>query len=169
MKFLDALFNATKTEAVAAPRRIQADAIVGNRHVQPIVLAGDAHLDGPCRGVPDAIGERLLNRPIHACSISVRQGIEIAVHGELDVHAVAAGEVAHVPFKRRLQAEVVQHARPETKCEIPDRAKHLVHQLPAFRHDRTKPRVSRRPHPFDAAQFHPQCGENLRHMVVQLT
>ena len=38
LQFLDPLFDAAQAEAVAAPRRIEPDAIVGHRDVQAIVV-----------------------------------------------------------------------------------------------------------------------------------
>ena len=59
--------------------------------------------------------------------------------------AVAGGEVPHVPFERRLQAEVVEHARPQAEREIADRAEHVVDELLALGDRRADLRVAGRP------------------------
>ena len=62
---------------------------------------------------------------------------------QLDVHAVAAREVADVPLERRLQPEVVEHAGPEAERQVADGAEHAVDQPSAFGDGRRRP--ARRP------------------------
>ena len=69
---------------------------------------------------------------VDARAVLLGQEIEVAVDGELHRHAEAAAEVAHVPLERGLQAEVVEHARPQAEREIAHRADHVVDELPAL-------------------------------------
>ena len=92
----------------------------------------DAHVERGRAGMANAVGQRFLHGAVDAGAMLVGQGVEIAVDVEIDRHAVAAGEVAHVPLERGLQPEVVEHARPQTEREIADRAHHVVDELAAL-------------------------------------
>ena len=59
----------------------------------------------------------------------IGQEIEVAVDRELDRDAEATAEVAHVPLERGLEAEVIEHARPEAEREVADGADHVVDEL----------------------------------------
>ena len=132
MQLADALLDAAQAEAARPLRRIEPDTVVGDRHSEAVGLTADGHRDVRRARVADAVGERFLHGAVDAGAVLFRQEIEVAVDGELDRHAKAPAEVAHVPFERGLEAEVVEHARPQAEREIADRADHVVYELPAL-------------------------------------
>ena len=98
----------------------------------------------------------------------VGKRVEVAVRGEVDGEAVAAAHVTDVPLERRLEAEIVQHARRRPSDEVPHRPHDVVDQLTAFRDRGRDLGGDRAAHPIDAAQLHSQRGQHLADMVVQL-
>ena len=132
MQVAHALFNAAQAEAPYPLRRVEPDAVVGDGDGEAVGEAADRHRDARRARVAHAVGERLLDRAVDAGAMLLGQEIEVAVDGELDRHAEAPAEVAHVPLERGLEAEVIEHARPEAECEVADGADHVVHELPAF-------------------------------------
>ena len=116
----------------------------------------------------DAVRERLLDRAVDAGAMAIGEGVEVAVHQELDVEAAAARDVPDVPFQRGAQAEIVEHAGAKPEREIANRAKHPVHEALGLGDRGADPRVADRPHPLDPSQLHPQRGEDLGHVIVQL-
>ena len=170
VELLHALLDAAQPEAVAAPRRRQADAVVGHRHVEPIAgrPCGDADVDPRRARVPDAVGQRLLDGPIDTEPVRVRELVQASGDIELDVQAVARGEVAHVPLERRLETEIVEHARSQPEREVA----HGAEQLSTRCFDSAtaaptgvSPGGARA---LDSAELHPQRGEHLRDVIVQL-
>src|SRR5688572_30849963 len=169
VKFLDALFKSTETETITAPCGIESDPIVDHRDAQSIVMARDLYLDGVRLGVTEAIGQRFLHSSIYARLMPIRPRVELSVHVQLDVHSVSAGDVAHVPFQRGSQTEVIEHAGAQPEREISNSAEHLVDQQFALGHGGAEPCVRRRPASLDSAQLHSQGREHLRDVVVKLT
>jgi hypothetical protein len=68
----DSFLDTAEPQSIATSRDIQADAVVGHRHVQPIVVPGHLHLNGVRLRVPDAIGQGFLDGSIHAGPIAIR-------------------------------------------------------------------------------------------------
>lgn len=96
---------------------IESDSVVRDQHLEVIGCAAYPHVHARRRGVADAIGERFLHRPVDTRAVGIRKVVEVAVDVELRRHVIASGEVPHVPFERRLQPEVVEHARPKSERE----------------------------------------------------
>ena len=92
----------------------------------------------------DAVGQRFLHRAIDARPMTLGQALEVALHVQLDVDAVAMLDVADVPFERRLQPEVVEHAGPQAEREVTNRAKHLVDEPPSLGDGGADARVAHR-------------------------
>src|SRR5262245_50313807 len=168
MELFDAFLDAPQTQTIGTSRGIETDPIVGHRYVEPILVADDAHSDRPRLRVPDAIGEPLLDGSIDTGPVAVGERIDIAIDRQVDVGVVPVGEVAHVPFQRGSQAEVIQHARTQAERQIADGAEHAVNQFLALGHRRADAGVGRRPLTLDSPELHPQRREDLRHVVVEL-
>src|SRR5688500_11486016 len=112
-----ALLEAAEAEAAAWRPRVEADAVVDDRDLEPIGVSGNPELD-VCRSrMPGAVRERLLDDTIDAGTVLVRQSLEIALDREVDAQPRPACEVADVPFQGCLQAEIIQHARPQSQSE----------------------------------------------------
>src|SRR4029079_11438823 len=110
LQFLDALFHPLQPEAERPPRRIESPPIVGHRDLQPAALARQLN-DDACRlGVPDAVGQGLLDDAVDTRPLRVRRGGGVRIDVQLDHEAGAAGHVAKEPLERRLEAEIVEHA-----------------------------------------------------------
>ncbi len=69
-----------------------------------------------------------------------------------------------MPFERRLQPEVVQHARAQPEGQVAYGSEHVVDELLAFGDGRRQP-GGRSLH---APELHAQPGEHLRDVIVQL-
>ena len=70
-----------------------------------------------------------------------------------------------MPFERGLQAEVVEHAGPQAKGEIADRAE-IRRRATTLGEAGADAAVAAQA--FDAAQAHPETGQDLGDVVVQL-
>src|SRR5215831_19775003 len=124
MKLPDALFNARETQSVAPASGIQSDPVITDRNPKFIIAADHIHRDRLRVGVPDAIGQRLLNGAVYARPMAIRKPIELPFHRQFDVDTVTTRKVADVPFQRSLETEVVEHTRSKAKRQIAHRPKH---------------------------------------------
>jgi len=168
VELLHSLYDAAKAEAISFSSRVEPDSVVDDRDGETICLGADRDFYGMGICMTDRIGQCLLHRAVHARAICVGQSLEIALHLELHVESVPSGDVPRVPFERRLQAQVVQHARSESEREVPHCPKQLINQSAAFCDRQSRSRVGCRPATFDAAELHAQGREHLGHMVVEL-
>ena len=73
------------------------------------------------------------------------------------------------PFQRGLQAEVIQHAGPKAERQIANGPEHVVNQSLALGDDGSDLVTELCRHPFQPPEFHPQPGEHLRHVIVELS
>src|SRR5262249_46229804 len=147
--------NATETQSGPPTSGIESDPVITDRNPE-FVIASD-HIDGDslCIGVPDAIGQRFLNCPVHARSMAIGKAVEFSFYRQIDVRTVTTREVAHVPFERGLETEVVQHTRPKAEREIAYRPKHAVNELLALGHRGTGVATRKRFRPLDSPELHP--------------
>jgi hypothetical protein len=155
VKLSDALLNAAETQSVARTSGIESDPVITDRNPE-FIIASD-HSDGNRLrvGVPDAIGQRFLNRPVHARSMAIGKAVEFSFYRQFDVRTVTTREVAYVPFERGLETEVVQHTRSKAEREIAYRPKHAVNELLALGHRGTGVAIGKRLRPLDSPKLHP--------------
>ena len=113
----------------------------------------DTSMASPCAWTPtlmgrvrmtDAVGQRFLDDAIDAGAMLVAQRFERARHRQFDRYVGPAREVTRQPFERGLEAEVVEHARPQAERQVADGVDHVVHELPAFTDCRARARGSGR-------------------------
>jgi len=155
MKLPDPLLNATETQSVAPTSGIESDPVITDRNPE-FVIESD-HIDGDRLrvGVPDAIGQRFLNCPIHARSMAIGKALEFSFYRQLDVRTVTTREVAHVPFQCGLETEVVQHTRSKAERKIAYRPQNAVTELLALGHRGTGVAIGKRLRPLESPKLHP--------------
>ncbi len=144
--------------------RIEPATIVADAHPQVIAVGGDPYLNMFGASVADAIRRCLLDDAVHARAMFVRQSIEVAFGLEIYVDRVAAHTIAGMPFERRLQAEVIEHAGAQSERQVADGPEHVVDERAAFGNHRRDARAEA----LHASEFHAQSSQHLRDMVVQL-
>jgi len=154
MKLPHPLLNTTETQSGAATSGIESDPVITDRNPE-FIIASD-HIDGDRLrvGVPDAIGQRFLNCPVHARSMAIGKAVEFSFDRQIDVRAVTTREVAYMPFERRLETEVVQHARSKAEREIAYRPKHAVNELLTLGHRGTGVTIRKCLRPLDSPKLH---------------
>src|SRR5215203_6786096 len=116
----DPLFDPAKAQPDSLSLGRDPSAIVAHRHIEPVIASRDGHADRSGRGVPDTIRQRFLDDAVDAGAVLVRKWGEIPGDVQLHGNAVAAIEVADVPFECGLKAEVIEHAGAEPEGEIAD-------------------------------------------------
>ncbi len=98
----------------------------------------------------------------------VWKSLEFTFDAEIHADVAAAREVARQPLESGLQAEVVEHAGPKSHRQVPYRPQHRLGQALGFS-DRLDEQFPGRPAgALNSAQLHPQGGEHLADVVVQL-
>ena len=167
MKLTDALLDPEKADA-ARLCGIESDAVVDDGQMNRVLLVSQHDLDPRRPGVPRAVRERLLHHTIHARAVLIGKRAELSDHGQLHRGAETTAEIAGEPFQRRLQAEVVEHARAQAHCQVADRSKDRVEQPGSFADCLREGTFRTFARAVGFSELHSQRGEHLPDVIVQL-
>ena len=168
-RFFDSFLDTAEPQPVAPSRGIQADAVVGHRHLQPIVVTGHVHLDGACLRVPDAVGQRFLDRLDTRTSDSDPAGRRSLREPQTRCPRRTGGSGraratrAPAAGRSRRACSAGARARDRARCGTSDPPGDGIPRPP-----RRRAASSARPGALDPAELHPQGGEHLRDVVVEL-
>jgi hypothetical protein len=123
------LLHAEQAEA-ANPCCVEALAVILYREVELVwfLMDDDSHVARA--GMPRGVLEGLLNNPVDARPVFVRQILRYVLGNHLHPHARASGDLTRLPMQSRHKTKVVKHGWPQQQRHIPQLSDAFIGKIP---------------------------------------